>query len=310
MKPVLSVVIASLNEHWATLNKTVESIRATAGYWVEVVIVDDCSSTAVKVSDPETKVLHNAKRLGVGPSRHIGVEAASSNLILITDSHMVFCAGWLDALMQTLPGSEHLVLCGKCLALSETCDDPNHPEGEYQGARMVIHDPGAELRWRILTAKWAEDRLGKDFYLLSAIMGAAYSMHKSWFLHIGGLKILRGFGIDEELLSLRTIRAGGHLRMFKALRVGHKFRKRVKPPFSITIEESLANTIALALTSVPALEAGVLIDALGRDKPVLRALSMVNLRANEISQEQERLASVLQMPWNEYLDLIKEIDQR
>lgn len=309
-KPVLSVVIATLNEWHGTLNRTVESIRATAGYWVEIVIVDDCSSTSVKVADCETKVIHNKKRLGVGHSRHIGVEAASSDLILLTDSHMVFCPGWLDAVLQTLPGSEHLVLCGKCLALSETCDDPNHPEGDYNGAWMQIYDPAALPRWKILTAKWAPDRLAADFYPLSAMMGALYAMHRSWFLRIGGLRMLRGFGHDEELLSIKTIRAGGSIRMFKSLKAGHVFRNRItKPPYRITEEESIANTITTCLTCVPAPEASTLISALGSEKVVTRAIAMSMERAAEITLEQERLAGVLTVSWSQYLQTISDIDR-
>ncbi len=58
---------------------------------------------------------------------------------------MVFTPGWLDAVLSVMRENENLVLCGKCAALSATCDDPNHSEGEYNGAKMVIHDPAAAL---------------------------------------------------------------------------------------------------------------------------------------------------------------------
>jgi len=306
-KPAITVVIATLNEWHGVLNRTIKSIRDGCGDHAEIIVVDDASSTRVRVDDPDVKVFHNRIRLGVGPARHIGVELASSDLILITDAHMIFPGGWLQTVMDTvlaLPDTQ--VLCGRCLSLNENtlqCD------GEYNGARMLISDDTAELRWRILTAKWAIDRAGQDFYRMSAVMGACYVMRKSWFFHIGGLKILRKFGCDEELLSIRTIRAGGSIRLCKQLKVGHIFRARInRPPYRITVEECLRNTIAVALTSCPAVEAQELIAKLGRSKEVVRAVSLISEDLLDIQQEQDRMASVLTMPWPKYLETIQAID--
>lgn len=309
MKPVVSVVIASHNENWHTLNRTVKSIRDTGGCFTEIIVVDDASSTPVKVDDPEVKVLHNKTRLGVGASRHLGVEAATADLILITDAHVIMGDRWLEAVMGTLPGSEHLVLCGQCLSLQEGHDRLEQAIGTYNGARMVILDSGAEPRWRVLTCKWIADKPGHDLYNLSGAMGAAYCFHKSFFLRIGGLRMLRGWGGDEELLSLKTIRVGGIIKMFKSLKIGHRFRSKIsKPQYRITVEECLANTITTCLTCVPEVESAQLIDALGREKLVTRSIAMAMERANEISAERDRLAGVLTMPWPKYLQMISDID--
>lgn len=309
-KPIISVVIASHNEHWGTLNNTLKNIRETGGYWVEIVLVDDASSTRVTVDDPDIKLIHNRRRLGVGPSRHIGVEAATADLILITDSHVLFPKGWLPKIFFLTLGGEHIVLCGKCLALDENNPSLDAAIGEYNGARMVIYDASAELRWRILSAKWAKDpNPAKDFYPLSAIMGACYVMHKSWFLRIGGLKLLKGFGGDEELMSIRTIRAGGAIRMFKQLAIGHIFRSHIiKPPYRITVDECLRNTIAIALTCCPPEVAQELIDKLERPKEVLRALDLLSSDLQLIQKEQDEMATALTMPWPKYLETIAAID--
>lgn len=310
-KPIVSVVIAAHNEWHGTLNNTLRSIRETGGCHVEIVLVDDASGTRIRVDDPDIKLIVNRQRLGVGPSRHIGVEAASTDIIVITDAHVIFQQGWVNRLYATLPGSEHLVLCGKCLALDENNAKLEAAVGEYNGARMVVCDESAEPRWRILTAKWREDRPTQDFYPMSAMMGACYAMHKSWFKRIGGLKILKHFGCDEELMSIRTIRAGGSIRMFKRLTIGHIFRSRaIRPPYRITVEECLRNTIAVVLTCCPPVVAQDLIEKLGRDKTVVRALGMISDDLQSIQREQDELADVLTMPWDTYLKTIAEIDAR
>lgn len=309
-KPIVSVIIASHNEWHGTLNNTLRSIRETGGCHVEIVLVDDASGTRIRVDDPDIKLIVNRQRMGVGPSRHAGVEAATADLVLITDAHVIFPKDWLSKVYATLPGSEHLVLCGRCLALEENNAKLEAATGVYNGARMVICDESAEPRWRILTAKWAEDRRSADMYRVSAMMGACYVMHKSWFKRIGGLKLLKNFGCDEELLSIRTIRAGGTIRMFKALAIGHIFRSRcIRPPYRITIEECLRNTIAVALTCCPPVVAQELIDKLGRDKIVTRALGMIADDLQVIQREQDELASVLTMDWDKYLQTIESIDK-
>lgn len=309
-KPVISVVIATLNEWHGVLNNTLKNIRETGGYWAEIVVVDDASSTRVTVDDPDIKLIHNRRRLGVGPSRHIGVEAASADLILITDSHVLFEHGWVRVVESVLPGCESSVLCGKCLALDENNPSFNSVRGEYNGARMVIYNPDEPLRWRILSAKWAQDRPGKDLYHMSAMMGACYAMHKSWFLRIGGLKLLRNFGGDEELLSIRTLRAGGSIRMFKQLAIGHIFRSHItKPPYRITVEECLRNTIAIALTCCPPEVAQELIDKLERPKEVKHALDLISGDLQLIQREQDQLKDVLTVPWSNYLQIIEGIDK-
>jgi len=310
VKPVVSVVIASHNEWHGVLNNTLKSIRETGGYHVEIVLVDDASGTRIRVDDPDIKLLVNRKRLGVGPSRHLGVEAATADLILITDAHVVFPPRWVEKVYGTLPGTEQLVLCGKCLALDENRPSLDAAIGEYNGARMVICDETAEVRWRILTAKWREDRRAQDMYRLSAMMGACYVLHKSWYNLIGGLRILKNFGCDEELMSIRTLRAGGTIRMFKQLAIGHIFRSRaIKPPYRITIEECLRNTIALALTSCPDATAKDLIVKLGSDKIVSRALALVSEDIQLIEKERDALASVLTISWDNYLQAIDAIDR-
>lgn len=308
-KPVVSVVIASHNEWHGTLNNTLHSIRETGGSYVEIIVVDDGSSTRIRVDDPDIKLICNRRRLGVGPSRHLGVEAATAEMILITDAHVIFPPGWVHKLFNALPGNEHLVLCGKCLALDENHAQLDAATGEYNGARMVISDDGAEVRWRILSAKWREDRRGQDYYPLSAMMGACYAMNKSWFKYIGGLKVLKNFGCDEELLSIRTIRAGGTIRMFKQLAIGHIFRNRVtRPPYRITVEQCLRNTIAVALTCCPPIVAQELIAKLGNDKIVKAALGLIAEDIQEIQNEQDELETVLRMPWEQYLRTIASID--
>jgi hypothetical protein len=221
---------------------------------------------------------------------------------------MIFDEGWLKPVVDMLNCSPNLVLCGQCVAIQQHAINLGHPIGLYNGARMVIHDPGENIRWRVLTAKWANDKRARDFYPLSAMMGACYAMRKDWFLHIGGLRMLKEFGGDEELLSIKTILSGGEIRMFKSLRVGHKFRDKGLVPYRVIIERCIYNTIVTALTCCPPDVAEDLINKIGPGRELYDAQNMVRLDREAIEEERLRLEKVFTRTWDEYLKIIAAID--
>lgn len=302
----LSIVIAVHNERPFDLHQTVQSIRdTTREHFVEIIIVDDNST--VPVCCLPVRIIRNQHRKGVGQSRHIGVEAALAPFVLLTDGHMIFTEGWLGPTIKALSETPKLLVCGQCLSLTEDQTDTNHPFGVYNGARMVIHDPEAEIRWRVLTAKWAKEKPGAS-YPLSAVMGACYAIRKDFFLNIGGLRMLREFGGDEELLSIKTLMAGGEIRLLKALRVGHKFRKVAKIPYRITVESCLYNTMMIANTCCPPEVAKDLIAKIGPGRESMDAKEMVRVNRGEIEAEASRLSRVFTRSWDDYLKLIAQID--
>src|SRR5690348_5109505 len=96
IKPKLTVCITSLNDN-EEANNTVRSIRETAGD-IEVVVVDDSSTTHLVLDDKSVKFYRTPKRAGVGPARDIAVSMATGTHVLITDSHMRFDPPWLKNL--------------------------------------------------------------------------------------------------------------------------------------------------------------------------------------------------------------------
>lgn len=308
MTPLLSIVIAHKNEP-VELLRTLNSIRETAGDAVECVVVDDFSSSPLTLTGPGVKVLHNTEWLGVGASRHKGVLAASSDKILLVDAHSRFLPGWLHPTLSALDCSDKLLLCGQCLGLDENNMDPRKPVRVYNGARMIISDPEAEPRYRILNAKWRDDVRGRDGYPLSACMGACYAFHKKFFLDIGGLEILRGWGKDEELLSIKWLLCGGEIRICKNLKVGHKFRyEGQRIPFNVAKDWYFYNTMATALICCPADVCGDLLSSLGQSDAV-RAAQYASVKdMQRINSAREFLAGKHRISWEQYIDKINQID--
>jgi hypothetical protein len=93
-------------------------------------------------------------------------------------------------------------------------------------------------------------------------MGGAYFCRRDWFLKLGALKYLRGWGCDEGMLAVKSYRAGGDVRLISAFGIGHKFPQVVirpngkileveRKPYSIGLGLPTLNKLFAILTLVP-----------------------------------------------------------
>lgn len=248
--PKLSIVITCLED--PDLPNTLKSIHDTSGDRCEVVVVFDGSSRQFPCeSDP--KVIVNSHRCGVGPSRTIGVHAATGDYVMIIDSHMRFKPGWYDEVMRRVEGREKTIHCAVCAGLDSKNMDVNNPKGRYYGARLELfgRDPNRIGSYRILEAAWNKEA-PEDDAELSCLMGACYVMPREWFLHIEALRFLRSWGCDEQMLSIKSWLAGGDVRLMRDVEVGHVFLQGdEKPSYKTPVGHVAYNKIFLSNTLLP-----------------------------------------------------------
>lgn len=204
MIPSATVIIPHRNENPEHLRITAESARAqTAG--VEVLAIEDTPA------------------IGVSFRRHQGIEAARSNLVIITDAHCRFDDGLFAGAAAMLEAHPKRILCFDCRdatadTLAKIEDSPHR-----SGANLRMwHEPERA----VLDVKW---RYGKESGPVPCIMGGVYAFRRDWYMDgLGGIwKHSRGWGFCEQILSLATRKAGGeswcmaeheHSHLFKATR--------------------------------------------------------------------------------------------
>jgi hypothetical protein len=146
---------------------------------------------------------------GVGQARHWGIVESDAKYIILADAHMNFVKGWYAKFLQHLKEHENHLVCARMQSLNH---DWQPYEGQkYWGAHLVemSREPGNQ--WWAISAKWNREKVcGK----IGAIMGACYGFSKKWYEKLGlPLQILRGWGQDEELLSLLTHLFGGEIHL-------------------------------------------------------------------------------------------------
>lgn len=281
----LSIVIPCRND-FAELNHTIASIRQTAGNRPEIVAVDDQSEIPFVSNDPKTIVIRNIERAGVAGSRHIGATYASGDWLLFIDAHMRFPPGWYEILERSInKADEGTVFCGVCAGLSPGNMDLSKHEGLYHGATLNLYGPDRNdpRLTQVFEGVWAPPKKEAE-YEIPCLMGAIYAMRADWFFHIGGLRLLRGWGSDEPYLSLKTWLAGGSIRLLKSFVVGHQFRTNA----SYTTEAwmPLFNKLVSIITLMPDAECSRLISKLPAGPDLLIAQRQVRLDAGQVLSDQ------------------------
>lgn len=288
MKPELSICIPCLNDP-IDVNETIKSIRETSGERCQIVVVDDGSLSPVKISDKSVILHRNKIRIGAGVSRHTAVERyATSDHVLLCDSHMRFEHGWMDHAMEKLPGNNSTVYCGSCLGLSVNNMDIKNFKGEYCGADLCLWN---DKNGDVFEGKWSPP-YREDNTEVQCLMGACYFFPRQMFLKIGGLKHNFMWGGEEPHLSLKTWLSGGEIRFMKRVRIGHKFRTNAS--YATGLEWPLYNKIWSIREILEEPEADFLISKLPKSDHLAKALKMIALAKETLDTARQKFKKIQQ----------------
>jgi len=126
----LTIIVPFLNEG-VEVEKTVENIRNTSGYDIDIILINDNSTDGYNyeniASKYQTYYLKNKHRLGVAASRDLGIENCRTDFFLLLDGHMRFYEkNWHSKLYDYLFLNENSLLCCSCLPLDSTGEPIHH----------------------------------------------------------------------------------------------------------------------------------------------------------------------------------------
>ena len=247
-KPALTIAIATFDD-WEGVWATVTSLFANHAEEMkncEILILDqDCESKGGRLTGKyATKAmksrivnghLHSAQYIpdretsGVGPARNRLFEKASSDYVLVLDSHVVLDANVLKRLLWYYtrhPNSRDL-LTGPLLSNG----------GGFVGTHQ-------ELQWRSgALGTWAKDKRafnanGDPFEIPMQGLGL-FSCRRDAFP--GFSKQQRGFGCAEALFCQSFRDRGDAVLCHPALRWTHRFDDPAKKPYDIFLTDKLSN---------------------------------------------------------------------
>lgn len=89
------------------------------------------------------------------------------------------------------------------------------------------------------------DATKENSFDVPCVLGASYACSCDYWLYLGGLKGLRSYGYEEQLISIKVWLSGGKCKVLKNVQLGHIFREKNKVPYQISMPAYHANQFML-----------------------------------------------------------------
>lgn len=255
----LTAVICFLDER-EEVERTVASLRETAGSNIEILLIDDGSQADYDYADVAMRYgcryLVHAERVGPAVARSRGVEAAATDQVLLLDAHMRFYArDWWCRIEDALAADPRALYSVRCPPLLPTGERRPDPPGAGAWLRMApaADEPNRAIReWALLRPVWRQPTASAPpIEAVPCVLGGAYAFDRRFFREIGGHLGLRMYGGEEPYLSVKAWLAGGSCKVLHEVSIGHIYRTRREVPFVNDGRLGVYNMLVLLATTFP-----------------------------------------------------------
>lgn len=244
MNTELTVIIPFKNEG-EEVGKTIRSLNDMACGNINVIVINDASDDGYDyssiASEKNVKYIIHKESLGPAQSRAHGVKLCETEYFLLLDAHMrALTKGWNKLIIEELKTDKRAIYC--CKTTDFSTNSFSH-----------IHGIGAILDSTDLTCCWNNCDLTpeKTTTSISCLLGASYCTNKNYWNKIHGYEGLCSYGLEEQLLSIKTLLEGGNCYVIKTVLFAHKFREIEKTPYKISKPDFIFNELYIIETLFP-----------------------------------------------------------
>jgi GT2 family glycosyltransferase len=216
-----SVIIVDYNAGGALL-RCLESVLATTGPGIEVIVVDNASTDGSAESAgarfPDLVLVRAGTNLGFGAGNNLGARRARGANLVFLNPDTVVESGWLDALLDPLETQPDAGLVTARILLAA---DP----ARINACGNTVHVTGLALcRGLGLPAGAFPEPSEVD-----AVSGAAFSIRRDLFETLGGFDEDMFLYVEDTDLSWRARLAGWRCLYAPGAVVRHEYSLRVTP---------------------------------------------------------------------------------
>lgn len=221
-KPTIALCVAVLNEG-PDLEATIATAIAAKDPPNEIVVVDDGSKQPVaprlapwmRLPGVRVQVVTHSRRQGSGPSKHEAMRLATSDIVCVADSHMRFPWDWTSRVIAAVRLYPYSVFSSVSIGFE--------PDSTFCGTGCFFDFNPKHGFW---TARWGsvEDIA---YPRIPCVHGGFYAVTRGLLKHLGGYTpAYKGWGVEEEYLSLRAYLLGFDCRLIHDLRVAHNYQRK------------------------------------------------------------------------------------
>lgn len=247
MESQLTVIIPFKNEGIEVYN-TIQNITEKAGQELKIILINDGSDDGYnykKIAQIfQAKYIKHKISKGVAASREHGISVCQTKYFLFLDAHMrVFTHNWVAIILNELQKDKRAVFCCPTVGLNPK-GIPIRPGKRGLGVFLNMTD---------LSYNWNTTDLTPDKPVseIPCIMGASYSSNITYWKSLRGLEGLRGYGYDEQFISIKAILEGGTCKIIKEITFGHIFRESPNVPYRVNHADIIFNQALFNRTFIP-----------------------------------------------------------
>lgn len=301
----LSVIIPFLNEGEEIYN-TVNNLRETAGYKINIILINDASEDGYDYDSVacqfDAKIINHNKRKGVAASRDEAINDCQTEYFLLLDGHMrFFQTDWVELIIKELKRNGNTLLCCQSLSLKKD----NKGNVSIEPCKAVAYGAYIEfIETGNMQARWStyDPAPEQNMIDIPCILGAGYATCKTYWKYLGGLKGLYSYGMDEQLISLKAWMEGGRCKLLKHVKVGHLYRTSF--PYKTDDIDIIYNMLFVAELLLPIKEKYSIFKFWETHNSILYKESFKRLIKNkaEINEMRQHIDKMFKFPIDEFLN--------
>lgn len=166
-----------------------------------IIVIDSCSATSARkheiasLSD-NIRILENQVNLGPGKSKHVAIQAATTDTCIVLDDDAVVLDYWDWSRVDSLLSRYSLIQGGIFADYSKTTMRSNEYPSLFKWPKLRKFD-------------------------ISYFVGAIHILNRSDYLSSGGYTDIEGYGFEELALSIRLLRIGKRMTYDASFSIAH-----------------------------------------------------------------------------------------
>lgn len=253
----LTVIIPFLNEG-VEVERTIQSLMEHTKESIDIILINDCSNDAynyIEISKRYgARYIENKERCGVARCREIGIEKTETKFFLLLDAHMrVYDSNWYSILINALENEPTTLFCLQSIVLLNICGIIKEKESMFTCGAFLETNPNIEsfldVSWNSKSLASSNKNENSTIMEIPCVLGAGYACNKFYWNKIHGLRGLRNYGLDEQLISLKVWMSGGKCKLISNISFGHIYRQMA--PYNISSADFLYNKLFLSKVLLP-----------------------------------------------------------
>lgn len=234
----MTIIFTVLNEG-EELRKTLKCLKEFTQVPFPIILINDCSTDNFNYMELAIEFgalyIEHDRRKGPAVSRDEGIAICTTEYFLLLDAHMrIYQSDWYEQIVNELRKNEKILLCCSTVALDENAVIVNNNFKGY-GAYITLVNTDVH---------WITNLNGQDS-MVPCVLGASYACRKKFWQSLKGLKGLKQYGLEEQLISIKVWLSGGICKVLKDVCFGHIFRDGQLAVYEVPVMEYYLNQLLI-----------------------------------------------------------------